>query len=174
MAPKPMEPKIMAPKPMEPKMMAPKPMAPTHQVGLDYPRGFSSYQDFRDKTRPIAQQARSGRVIVSGSSVTGLSYKEKIPFRSGKTVEENSDIDLGIVDSELYQDESQVDERGFPVFGSDLSYTERGAGSIMKKQNMHKMGIKVFDHLPPRKFIERPHTPVEERQYDKDGEEILQ
>lgn len=180
---KPMEPKLMeppktVPKPMEPpktvsKPMVPKIIAPTHQVGVDYPRGFFDYQDFLDKTRLIAQQARNGRIIASGSSVTGFSFKTKKPFRKGGTPRENSDIDMGIVDPELAYDSDQVGENGFPVPESGLSEIESIVGEKMRKQNKHKMGIKAFSKMPRRTFIERPHTPVKDRKYDEEGYEIL-
>lgn len=70
----PTEQRPIVPKPIEQQLIVPKPIVPIHREGVDYPRGFHSYQDFRDKTRRIAQVSRKGKIIVSGSSVTGFSY----------------------------------------------------------------------------------------------------
>ena len=171
--PKPIEQQLIVPKPIIPKPIAPKPIVPIHREGVDYPRGFHSYQDFRDKTRRIAQVSRKGKIIVSGSSVTGFSYLGHKAFRKGGTPEENSDIDMGIVDPVLAESD-QVDQRGFPIRRSQLRDIELSTGEVMKTKNKHKMGIRVFPQMPKRQIIERPHTPVEERHYDEYGREILQ
>ncbi|EHQ92314.1 hypothetical protein [Desulfosporosinus youngiae] len=80
---------------------------------------------------------------------------------------------MGIVDPDLAYDSDQVGENGFPVPESELTEIESIVGEKMRKQNKHKIGIKVFRKMPQRTFIERPHTPVEEKEYDEEGYEIL-
>ncbi|AKD55326.1 hypothetical protein SD10_10855 [Spirosoma radiotolerans] len=142
----------------------PEPVVTREYVqGIDYPYGFDSYQEFLDRTRIIAEQARDGVVIISGSSVTGRSYKTGRDFHTDGHITENSDIDAGIVDNDLYCNERQVDERGFPVRRTRLGDAELLSGSGMRDKNI-QMGIKVWAGFPEdREYIVRPHTPPRER-----------
>lgn len=122
--------------------------------------GFKSKQEFRDLTRPLAQKHRGATVIISGSSVTGES------FTSGKPFGPHSDIDIGLVDPELSKT-GQVDYRGFPEKGSDLSQEEKRLQKSFRKIKGRKTGIKVFSEAPERDLYVRPHTPPRQRKQYK-------
>lgn len=129
------------------------------------PRGFGDEQQFRDLTRPYAQQDRSGSLIVSGSSVTNRSYRSGQPFRA------ESDIDVGLVSSD-WSRLNQVQPNGFPVPRTPLSQVERQT-TQQAQQTIHRpMGLRVYNRAPNRTYIERPHTPEPDREVDRDGREV--
>lgn len=128
----------------------------TYQQFLDSPSpvlGFKTNGEFRDATRPLAQNHRESKVIVSGSSVTGESYHTGLPFGP------KSDIDIGIVNKKLRYNTSQTLASGFPVPESKLGREEVQLQQSFKEHLKRKTGIKVFNRLPDRPLIERPHTP---------------
>jgi hypothetical protein len=140
-----------------PKVVAkPPPTTVETVVARRYPLGFKSEKEFRDLTRPIAQQARDGIVFVSGSSVTGKS------FATGKAFGSHSDIDVGIASRRLREDSTQVQQSGpgraFPVRDSSLD-TARG-----RTKDRHPIGAKVFYGVPgERQVLVREHTPEGKR-----------
>lgn len=144
-------------KPTPPKVVAkPPPTTAERVVARGYPLGFKSEQEFRDLTRPIAQQARDGVVFISGSSVTGKS------FASGKAFGSHSDIDVGIASRRLREDSTQVQQSGkgkaFPVPRSSLD-NARG-----RTRERHPIGAKVFYGIPgERQVLIREHTPEGQR-----------
>jgi hypothetical protein len=124
----------------------------TYQQFLDRPSpvlGFKTNGEFRDATRPLAQNHRESKVIVSGSSVTGRSFHTGLPFGP------KSDIDIGLVNKKLRYNTSQTLASGFPVPESKLGREE----VQLQESFRRKTGIKVFNRLPDRPLIERPHTP---------------
>ncbi|MDB5815837.1 MAG: hypothetical protein JWN23_2954 [Rhodocyclales bacterium] len=144
--------------PLAKPKVVPKPAPTTVEsvVARRYPLGFKSEQEFRDLTRPIAQQARDGVVFVSGSSVTGKS------FATGKTFGSHSDIDVGIASRRLREDSTQVQQTGkgkaFPAPRSPLD-NARG-----RTKDRHPIGAKVFYGIPgERQVLIREHTPEGKR-----------
>lgn len=128
------------------------------------PRGFDDETQFRDLTRPYAQQDRSGSLIISGSSVTNRSFKSGLPFRP------ESDIDVGLVQG----GQSQLDRvgpKGFPVPGTPLSQVERQTTRQTQQTIGRTMGLRVYDRAPNRTYIERAHTPERDRDLDDEGVE---
>ncbi|MDB5888401.1 MAG: hypothetical protein JWM03_1273, partial [Rhodocyclales bacterium] len=137
-------------------VVKPPPTTGERVVARRYPLGFKSEQEFRDLTRPIAQQARDGVVFVSGSSVTGKS------FATGKTFGSHSDIDVGIASRRLREDSTQVQQTGkgkaFPAPRSPLD-NARG-----RTKDRHPIGAKVFYGIPgERQVLIREHTPEGKR-----------
>lgn len=143
-----------APQPVQVVKPVPKPVSLTE--GPSPVRGFSSRKEFRDLTRPLAQKHRGATVIISGSSVTGESFKTGKPFGS------HSDIDIGLIDPQLSKSR-QVDYRGFPAYGSPLSKEEKRLQKSFRQHKGRKTGIKVFSEEPNREFYVRPHTPPPQR-----------
>jgi hypothetical protein len=128
------------------------------------PRGFDDEPQFRQLTRPYAQQDRSGRLIFSGSSVTNRSYKSGQPFRP------ESDIDVGLVVPDRNRLD-QVGQNGFPVRGTPLSQVEQQTTQQARETIGRPMGLRIYDRPPNRTYIERPHTPEHDRDYDEEGNE---
>jgi hypothetical protein len=118
--------------------------------------GFSSRKEFRDLTRPLARKHRGSTVIISGSSVTGKSYK------TGQKFGPSSDIDIGLVDRRL-RNSRQVNYRGFPVPKTQLGREERSLQRSFRSSKSRKTGIKVFSNMPNRPVYIRPHTPPRQR-----------
>jgi hypothetical protein len=132
----------------KPPIIKPKPV----KLQKSPVRGFKSKQEFRDLTRALAKRHRGATVIISGSSVTGKSFKTGKPFGS------HSDIDIGLIDPKLSKS-SQVDYRGFPQFASKLGAEERRLQKTFREFKGRKTGIKVFEKAPKRTYYVRPHTP---------------
>lgn len=140
--------------------------ARTH-TSTPVPRGFQGDGPlFRDLTRPYALLAKQygGQVIVSGSSVTGEKYV-KGQEHSGIPFREESDIDVGIVSPRLWEDTSEIADSGFPESGSHTAEIERGTRANAQRTIGRDMGVRVFHAPPPRGYIERPHTPEQQRRY---------
>lgn len=151
------QPQLVKPKPM-PSSVKPFTELDVHPQVQEqgYPLGFSSMKDFRDKTRGIAENNRDGTVIVSGSSVTGYSYKKGTAFSSA------SDIDVGVMLPKESQTWGDVNRSGFP--GSRTTQ-QRVEWHHQDGMGGRESGVKFFDgeSEPDRSYIVRPHTPPRER-----------
>ncbi|MDB5815840.1 MAG: hypothetical protein JWN23_2957 [Rhodocyclales bacterium] len=151
--------------------LAPVRAAPQAPAPRTFPRGFASEREFRDATRGLAEQARDGEVFVSGSSVTGHSYRHPdVPFHVASRGRDASDIDVGIASSRLAAS-AQVGGRGFPERGTRLGEAERRGRN---NNRQHPIGVRVYDAdsaadaVPDREVIVRPHTPERERRRPPD------
>ncbi len=152
------QPQLVKPKPTMPSSVKPFTELDVHPQVQEqgYPLGFSSMKDFRDKTRTIAENNRDGTVIVSGSSVTGYSFKKGTAFSS------KSDVDVGVMLPRDSQTWNQVNQHDFPGRGTTQQRVEWHHQDGMGGR---ESGVKFFDgeSEPDRSYIVRPHTPPRER-----------
>ncbi len=156
------------------QVLAPMQAPPRAPAPRTYPRGFATEREFRDATRGLAEQARDGEVFVSGSSVTGHSYRNPhIPFHvaSYRRRDAQRAASTWALHRAGWQPAGEVDRRGFPERGTRLGEAERRGRN---NNRQHPIGVRVYDAdsaadaVPDREVIVRPHTPERERRRPPD------